>query len=93
MTNRITIQPKGGNQYLVTINNHSKIVDMDGFTIITNSNRDKLELAGLLADDMISPSMGLEVDRDDAHGFEALNYAANYTGFDADKYIAENRNA
>lgn len=88
----------GGNQYKVVINLPvTEAVDLDGYTVIKNDDYEKLDEAGLLEGDIadrmnfISPASAEGVDPDDKHFIAAVEYAANYSGFDVDQYISENK--
>ena len=82
------IESKGGNQYLVTIGEESRMVDLDGFTIMSNEDYSAIEQAGLLQDDMECPATAKNNKLWDNFELAALEYAANYSGFDAEEYIA-----
>lgn len=82
---------KGGNQYLVTIGEDTKNVDLDGMTVMSDEDYNKVEEAGLIQEDtMISPQHW-NLAEEDYFFKAALEYAANYSGFQADEYIAENK--
>lgn len=78
----------GGNQYRVDVDGVERDVDLDGFSIITDEDMDALEAAGIDEDHFMCPRDAGLADQDDLHFIAAVEYAANYSGFDVDQYIA-----
>lgn len=87
MTQTTTVRSLGGNQYNVDIDGDVRIIDLDGVTAVSDDDYKKLEEAGLADDNMLAPMHG----EDDAHYVEAMNHVINYSGFDVDAYILENK--
>jgi hypothetical protein len=85
----------GGNQYRVTIKwasgEETQNVDLDGYDVISDDDYEAVESAGLLDDYMISPSHWDDCGETDFYFKAALEYAANYSGFNAEEYISENK--
>ncbi|GEM_PF-6695288 len=92
-TKDLQVRKQGGNQYLVTcLSCHTaKVIDLDGFTIMSDKDRAELASARCEMDDSMSPDIALDSDGDDLHFLAAVKHAANYSGFDAKKYILENK--
>lgn len=88
MTNS-TIDKLGGHQYKVTIGEETEIVDLDGYTIMSDEDYKMIEDAGLLDINMVSPSTYNFSGTATKCELEAIAYAANYTGFDAKRYIED----
>ena len=78
----------GGNKYHVTIGKAEEVIDLDGFTVMSNEDYAEVERAGLTTDDMICPSQW-DLKEDGYFFKEALDTAANYSGFSAEEYIEE----
>lgn len=88
--NNASVIYQGGNQYLVKLGEDSQIVDLDGYTIMSDEDYEKLEALDLIHDTMWCPSMW-DVTGDNDYFFRAaLDHAANYSGFDVEQYISEN---
>ncbi len=86
-----TIQKLGGNQYKVTIEEQTQKIDLDGYTIMSNEDFAKIKEAGFLGDDMWCPSLAQELFSEDQFFCEAIKFVANYSGFDAERYIQDNQ--
>jgi len=76
----------GGNQYEVTIGDETRIIDMDGITAVSNEDYDRLEEEGL-ADNFYAP---IHSTGDEFWGL-ALQEMLNYSEFDVEEYIKENK--
>lgn len=84
------IEQKSGNEYLVTCPtcHDSRIINLDGLTIVSPEDEAKLEAAGLYDDTtMITP----DYHNGDTYWQAAADYVLSYSGFNADDYIRENR--
>ena len=82
----VKVSSRGGNQYEVTIGDEIRVIDLDGYTIITDDDRALMEAAGLDVDNMdhgtmVSPDMG--IDDGDEFFAAAVDHCANYSGFNA----------
>ena len=84
-----SIESKGGNQYKVTFKAESKIIDLDGYTMMSDDDYNMIQEAGLIQDEMMSP----QFHEGDLFWLAAAKNAANYSGFDVEEYIAENQEA
>jgi len=87
MDTTTTVRSLGGNQYEVTIGEETRTIDLDGYTVISDTDWNRIDDAGLDDDTFISPH------HDDGDEFwaAAANEAANYSGFDVDAFIEENK--
>ena len=86
-----TITSLGGNQYKVTIKNKTKVIDMDGITIISDENMDKLENAGLSTDGFFTPDMWADNSEHPEHDLVIAQHILNYSGFDVDEWLKNNQ--
>jgi hypothetical protein len=83
------VEGKGGNQYQVTIKGKMEMVDLDGLTIVSNEDYDKLEeeLGEASLETFISPQHYAG----DIYWLAAVTEVLRYSGFDVDSYISENK--
>jgi hypothetical protein len=81
------VQRLGGNQYRVTSGDEMRTIDLDGFTVMSDDDYNKLYSLNLVAEDMTSPQHS----EGDEMWEAAVTIVANYSGFNADMYIAEHR--
>lgn len=89
MKKNIDITPLGGNKYLAKWGDkdeQSELIDMDGVTIVSDDDLEKLEKAGLDNDTFLSPKNGCGDEIWEA----VAQYVVNYSGLDVDEYIEEN---
>lgn len=86
MTN---VTPMGGNQYMVTIDDQTRTVDLDGVTIVSDSDFSKIERAGLSTEGFLTPSDYNVTGEADLFWLEAAKTALNYSGFDVKSYLSE----
>jgi hypothetical protein len=77
------VESLGANQYRVG----GEVVDLEGFTVMSDEDYARLEELGLDTDDMICPNMW-DIGGEDYRFKAALEFAANYSGFDVEQYIA-----
>jgi len=89
--NNANVSKLGGNQYRVEIGKKTEVVDLDGYTIMSNDDYEEIEKAGLVQDTMWCPSIWNVTGDNDKFFKAALEHAANYSGFIASKYIEENQ--
>lgn len=87
LLNNATVEGLGGNQYMVTIGNESKRIDLDGYLVLSDEDFYHLDDLNILRDDMTSPSQS---DGDLFWEAAAIN-EARYSGFNVDQYIEENK--
>jgi hypothetical protein len=87
METTYTVHPRGGNQYEVISEDtgETTVIDLDGMTVMSDEDYDRLEDLGLLRDDMFS----YQHSEGDRAWAAAVEYAVNYSGWDIDAYIAE----
>jgi len=78
-----SIKPMGGNQYQVTIGNESRIVDLDGFTVVTDEVSDAMDVAGMDTDLIMSPQYA-NPEGDDPFFEAAVKYVANFSPYSVD---------
>ena len=62
-----------------------KTVDLDGMTIISNEDYDRLESLNMLHEDMFAPKHS----EGDEFWLAAVESLVNYSDFDVDQYIAD----
>jgi hypothetical protein len=94
------VESTGGNQYAVTMTGPKgeeeiRSVDMDGIDIVSDEDYQKLVNAGLDADymftvDQYSEDLGDEEYQNIANQATA-NFVLNYSGFDVDDFIKNNK--
>jgi len=77
------VTSKGGNQYEV----NGELVDMDGYTVVSDEDYAKIEKAGLDGGEFIAP-MHSDGDR---NWKLVAEYCVNYSGLDVDEWIKENK--
>lgn len=84
------VEGLGGNKYKVTIGQRSQIIDLDGFTILSDEEMEKLESSGLgWVDEMeIWCPRDAELVEPDPFFAAAISHVANYTGLTAADLIA-----
>lgn len=82
-----TIQSLIGNKHKVTIEWVTKIIDLDGMTVISNEDYELLADAWLDRDDRLIAPMHSDWDE---HREAAAEQVSHYNWFDIKKYIAEN---
>lgn len=89
-----TVTSRGGNKYKVSIDGRAETVDLDGFTIMADDEYDKILAAEkehgevFLQDEMECPTSARESGVWNEHELAALDHVANYSGFDAEEYLA-----
>lgn len=83
----MTTTSLGGNQYSVTIGDETRNIDLDGLTVVSDEDYRRLDDAWLDNDTFIAPMHS----DGDMFREEAAHTAANYSGFDVDAYIYENK--
>lgn len=83
------VEKMGGNQYCVSCEecNKTETIDLDGLTIVSDSNYEKIEDAGIDITTFIAP---MHADGD-PYWEAAANHALNYSGFDVEEYLNENK--
>jgi hypothetical protein len=90
-----TIEKLGGNQYRVQLSNSKKYdVSVDGSTIVSEKDWNKLDKAGLGDGTFYYPDevWGCHDDEyQEVAEYVAMEFELNYSGFDVDEYIKENK--
>jgi hypothetical protein len=82
---------KGGSKYEVTIGDDTQLINLEGTTVMSDEDFEKIEQAGLLLDEMECPKAARFSELYTPHTLAALDYVANHSDFNADNYIEANQ--
>jgi len=81
-----TVTSIGGNEYEVTIGDVTQVVDLDGFTPISDDDYTAIDT---VVDDMDDSFIAPMHSDGDKFFLAALEYVISYTQFDVDEYLEE----